>query len=102
LLLITVVPAFAADRPVDPRDLKGVSPHLHRYIFSVIGGTAVGAGIGAILGGGHNIQKGMLIGGGGASALYLHSHRSTGGAYRCPTKAWAGQPDRPANRTLTY
>ncbi len=81
-LLATVAPALAGDRDVDVRDLKGISPHRHRYIFSVIGGAAVGAGIGKILGGGNDITKGLLIGSGGMSALYLHSHRSTGGAYR--------------------
>lgn len=81
-LLATVAPAFAGDRDVGARDLKGISPHRHRYIFSVIGGAAVGAGIGKVLGGGNDISKGLLIGSGGMSALYLHSHRSTGGAYR--------------------
>jgi hypothetical protein len=83
LVLTFVVPAFAGERPVDVRDLKGISPHHHRYLFSVIGGTLLGGGIGALVGGGHgNIAKGMLIGGGGLSALYLHSHRSSAGAYR--------------------
>ncbi len=82
LVAAFVAPAFAGDRPVDERDLKGISPKRHRYIFSVIGGTLVGAGVGALVGGGGNIAKGMLIGGGGVSALYLHSHRSTGAGYR--------------------
>src|SRR5581483_11479575 len=47
-----------------------------------IGGAALGGGFGALVGGKGNFAKGLLIGGGGASALYLHSHRSTGGAYR--------------------
>jgi hypothetical protein len=83
LLLTFVAPAFAGERPVDVRDLKGISPHRHRYLFSVIGGTLLGGGVGALIGGGHgNIAKGMLIGGGGLSALYLHSHRSAGERYR--------------------
>ena len=82
LLLMLVAPAFAGDRPVDKRDLKGISPHRHRYIFATMGGAAVGAGFGALIGGKGNFAKGLLIGGGGASALYLHSHRNTGGAYR--------------------
>ncbi len=78
-----VVPAFAADPPMDAkRDLQGISPKRHRYIFSVIGGAALGAGIGALLGGGNDITKGLLIGGGGASSLYLHSHRREGGSLR--------------------
>ena len=79
-LLTVVATAFAGDRDVDVRDLKGISPHRHRYIFSVVGGGLVGAGLGALVGGAPNVEKGLLIGAGGASALYLHSHRSTGGA----------------------
>lgn len=83
LLMTLAMPALARDRQVDKRDLKGISPHRHRYLFSVIGGTLLGGGIGALVGGGHgNIAKGMLIGGGGLSALYLHSHRDAAGASR--------------------
>ncbi len=83
LMLTIVVPAFAGDRPVNKDDLKGISPHRHRYIFSVIGGTLLGAGVGELVGGGHgNIMKGMLIGGGGLSAIYLHSHRAAADGYR--------------------
>jgi hypothetical protein len=82
MLVMLAMPCLAGDRPVSTRDLKGISPHRHRYIFSVLGGAAIGAGIGKILGGGPDIGKGLLIGSGGASALYLHSHRSTGGNYR--------------------
>ncbi len=82
MLVWLAAPCLAGDRPIDKRDLKGISPHRHRYIFSVVGGAAIGAGIGKVLGGGNDITKGLLIGSGGASALYLHSHRSTGGAYR--------------------
>ena len=83
LLFTLAVPAMASDRPVDTRDLKGISPHHHRYLFSVIGGTLLGAGVGELVGGGHgNIMKGMLIGGGGLSAIYLHSHRDAADGYR--------------------
>jgi hypothetical protein len=82
LLLMFTLPAFAADRPMDKQDLQGISPKRHRYIFSVIGGAAVGMGLGAVLGSGNDITKGLLIGAGGASAFYLHTHRSAGGAYR--------------------
>lgn len=83
LLLTCVGPAFASDRQVDARDLKGITPHRHRYIFSVVGGTLLGAGVGALIGGGHgNVMKGMLIGGGGLSAIYLHSHRGAADGYR--------------------
>ncbi len=83
LLMTLAAPALAGDRQVTKRDLKGISPHRHRYLFSVIGGTLLGGGIGALVGGGHgNIAKGMLIGGGGLSAIYLHSHRDGGDGYR--------------------
>ena len=82
LALITMVsaPLFAADRDMNKSDLKGISPKRHRYLFNVAGGLAVGAGIGALLGGAPSVAKGMLIGGGGASAWYLHSHPNGGGA----------------------
>jgi|SRR4051812_10191568 hypothetical protein len=72
---VAVMPAFAADPDVTTKDLKGISPQRHRYIFSVLGGAAVGAGIGVLLGSGNDITKGLMVGGGGMSALYLHSHR---------------------------
>lgn len=81
-LLAVVATAFAGDRDISVKDLKGISPHRHRYIFAVVGGGVVGAGLGALVGGAPNVGKGMLLGAGGMSALYLHSHRSTGGAYR--------------------
>jgi hypothetical protein len=81
-LLGIVTPARAGERDVDVRDLKGISPKRHKHLFSVIGGAAVGAGIGLLLGSGNDVTKGLFIGGGGASAVYLHSHRTTGGAYR--------------------
>lgn len=77
-LFIAALPAMAADPDVTTKDLKGISPQRHRYLFSVIGGAAVGAGIGVLLGSGNDITKGIMIGGGGMSALYLHSHRRDG------------------------
>jgi hypothetical protein len=65
---------MAADPQVTKNDLKGISPKKHRYVFSTVGGALVGMGIGKLLGGGNDVLKGMMIGGGGASALYLHSH----------------------------
>ncbi|HYY69761.1 MAG TPA: hypothetical protein VE734_08510 [Terriglobales bacterium] len=82
IFLVSAAPVFAGDRDVDVNDLKGISPHRHRYIFSVIGGGLVGGGLGALVGGAPNVEKGILLGSGGMSALYLHSHRSTGGANR--------------------
>lgn len=75
-LLAVTVPAFAADRDVDINDLKGISPHHFRYLFSVAGGAAVGAGVGALLGSGNDIVKGIMVGGGAASAAYLHTHKN--------------------------
>lgn len=81
-LCLLVVPAVAADhdRDVDVKDLKGV-PHKHRYIWSVAGGTALGAGLGAF-GGPVGAGKGSIIGGSVASAFYLSRHHQTGGGWR--------------------
>ncbi len=49
LLWFLAVPAFAADPQVTKKDLKGISPGHHKYAFAVIGGAAVGMGIGAAL-----------------------------------------------------
>ncbi len=74
-LFIAAIPAMAADPEVTKKDLKGISPQRHRYLFSVAAGAAVGAGVGVLLGSGNDVTKGIMIGGGGMSALYLHSHR---------------------------
>lgn len=74
-LLAITMPAFAGERDVDVNDLKGISPHHFRYLFSVAGGALVGAGVGAILGSGNDIVKGVMVGGGAASAAYLHTHK---------------------------
>lgn len=75
LLWFLALPAFAADPEVTAADLKGISPQRHKYLFSVLGGAAVGAGIGVLVGGSNDVTKGLMIGGGGMSALYLHTHR---------------------------
>ena len=76
LLWFLAVPAFAADPQVTSKDLKGISPKHYKYAFSVIGGAAVGAGVGALVNGWSNdVAKGLLVGSGGASALYLHFHK---------------------------
>jgi hypothetical protein len=83
LLVFATVPAMAADPEITKNDLKGISPQHHKYLFSVIGGAAVGAGIGVLLGGGNDVTKGLMVGGGGMSALYLHTHRhDTMGGWR--------------------
>ncbi len=74
LLWLFAAPAFAADPQVTAKDLKGISPQRHRYIFSVLGGAALGAGIGVLVGSGGDIGKGILVGGGAASAAYLHGN----------------------------
>jgi hypothetical protein len=80
LLMVFAAPAFAQtrDREVTRRDLTGVpSPRRHRWLTSTLGGAAIGAGIGVLIGHKTEFVKGMLIGGGGGSALYLHSHPRT-------------------------
>lgn len=84
LCLITVftAPAFAAGRDVDTSDLKGISPKRHRYIFTVLGGAAVGAGIGMAMGSEPSVAKGALIGSGLMSSWYLATHRDNLGGWR--------------------
>ncbi len=69
------LPALAADPQTTAKDLKGVSPKRFKYLFTVVGGAAVGAGVGAIVGGGNDITKGLLVGSGAASLAYMHSNR---------------------------
>jgi hypothetical protein len=73
LLLMMVPSAFARD--VNAQDLAGISPQNHKYVFSVLGGAAAGAGLGFLLGGGQKTAKLALLGGGGMSSWYLTSHR---------------------------
>jgi hypothetical protein len=75
MLFLLALPAFAGDPQTTAKDLKGISAKRHKYIFSTLGGAAIGAGIGVLLGSGNDITKGLMIGGGGASALYLHTHQ---------------------------
>src|SRR5689334_408809 len=78
LLCIGVLGALspAQEREVTKNDLKGIPSH-HHYLLSVIGGAAVGAGLGALApGGGNSILKGLLIGSGGASDYWIHPHGS--------------------------
>ncbi|HZQ91007.1 MAG TPA: hypothetical protein VFA60_04375 [Terriglobales bacterium] len=74
--LLFAAPAFA-QRDVSSQDLKGISRKRSRYLVAVLGGTALGAGIGAAVGGWSAAGKGMLIGGGGANAWYLSKHRAS-------------------------
>ena len=76
--------SFAQSRncDVDKRDLRGISPQYHKYIFSVAGCAAVGAGLGFILPGEKTPLKLMMIGGGGASTWFLHTHSATLGPFR--------------------
>lgn len=75
MIFMLALPAFAGGpRQMSKNDLKGISAKRYRYLFSTVGGAAVGAGIGALFGGTGNFLKGIMIGGGGGSSLYLHSH----------------------------
>lgn len=81
VILLLATPSFAADRDMTANDLQGIPKH-HHYILSVLGGAALGAGVGALLpGGGNSILKGALIGGGGLSEIYLHRHRYAAGGW---------------------
>lgn len=82
MALVLVVPAFAGGRDIDPkRDLQGISPKRHRYIFSVLGGAAVGVGIGFLMGGAPSMTKGAFIGGGLLNDLYLMKHHNAAGSW---------------------
>ena len=74
--------SHAQSRDIDKRDLSGINPHNYKYIFSVAGGAAVGAGLGFILPGEKTPLKLMMIGGGGASTWFLHTHKATLGPFR--------------------
>jgi hypothetical protein len=74
--------SHAQSRDIDKRDLRGISPQHHKYIFSVLGGAAVGAGLGYILPGEKTPLKLMMIGSGGASTWFLHTHKATLGPFR--------------------
>jgi hypothetical protein len=74
MLFMLALPAFAEDPQTTAQDLKGISAKRYRFLFTTAGGAAVGAGIGVLLGGGKDVLKGIMVGGGGGSALYLHSH----------------------------
>src|SRR6516225_1817594 len=91
LVFLLAVPALADDRDPDSKSLKGI-PKGHKHMWAVIGGAALGAGLGAIPGGADNFFKGALIGGGGASALYLAKHRGQEGpwSYVISNAAWVG------------
>src|SRR5262245_26433213 len=82
--------ALAADRDVSVKDLKGI-PKKNRFLTSVVGGAALGAGIGALMPGGfHSVMKGTLIGGGGFGELYLIKHPNAAGAWRDWAKIGSG------------
>jgi hypothetical protein len=75
LLLMLAPSAIAQD--TTSRDLNGISPQNHKYFITTLGGAAAGAGLGFLLGGGLKTAKLALIGGGGASAWFLHTHPYT-------------------------
>jgi hypothetical protein len=82
LTLLFTVPSHAADPPGAKQELKKITPRRYTYLFSVVGGAALGAGVGAILSSGTGLAKGALIGGGAVSELYLTSYPSFGDGYR--------------------
>jgi hypothetical protein len=80
-LFMMTAPAFARDSG-NANDPHGWGPSSHPYIYSVLGGAAIGAGVGAAFGGAPNVWKGMLVGGGGASVAYVATHPRFGGKAR--------------------
>lgn len=68
---LSITQAVAGDHDPTTNDLKGI-PKSHRYAWAVLGGTALGAGIGVVApGGAKSGFKGALIGGSLTSAIYL-------------------------------
>jgi len=80
--LLLSMAAAAQTRDPDRRDLRGISPKHHKYIYTVLGGAAAGAGLGFILPGQKTPLKLMLMGGGAGSTWYLITHRDALGSYR--------------------
>lgn len=79
--LLLLLGATAQARDPDSRDLHGISPKNHKYLFTVLGGAAAGAGLGFILPGEKTPLKLMLMGGGAGSTWYLYSHRNALGSF---------------------
>lgn len=75
--LLCLVTSSAIAQTVTKKDLRGISPQRHKYIFSVLGGAAAGAGLGFVLGGGLKTGKLAMLGAGGMSTWYLHTHRDS-------------------------
>ena len=80
-LCLFAVEGLAADPEVSPRDLQGI-PKRHKYLTAIVAGSAIGAGLGILAPGGNkSMVKGLLIGGSGASGLYLWTHHNAAGAW---------------------
>jgi hypothetical protein len=79
--LLFTIGASAQTRDPDRRDLHGISPKNHRYLFTVLGGAAAGAGLGFVLPGEKTPLKLMLMGGGAGSTWYLYFHRNALGSF---------------------
>ncbi len=85
LVFALMSPALAQEKrgfPITKNDLRHLNPARHPYFFSVLGGGAIGAAAGELLGSGNDVVKGLLIGSGGASAAYLHTHPHSRSSYR--------------------
>lgn len=80
-LCFFAVQAFPAGPDVSARDLQGI-PKRHKYLTSIVAGAAIGAGLGILApGGNRSMLKGLLIGGSGASSMYLWSHPNAAGGW---------------------
>jgi hypothetical protein len=79
--LLFTLGAPAQTRDPDHRDLHGISAKNHKYLFTMLGGAAAGAGLGFVLPGEKTPLKLMLMGGGAGSTWYLHFHRNALGSF---------------------
>ena len=57
VMLVFATPSFAGGPPNVKQDLRKVTPRRYSYMFSVLGGAALGAGVGAILSSGTGLAK---------------------------------------------
>ncbi|HKD92400.1 MAG TPA: hypothetical protein VKB56_10860 [Terriglobales bacterium] len=85
MIFALAAPAFAGENgQITLRDLKGLRhPSAHRWFYATAGGALLGLGIGRLVGGGGpNYGKGLMLGGGIASDMYLLSHHDTASGWR--------------------
>jgi hypothetical protein len=78
LPLFLIVMSIAAECPTQAQQsTPSKRSRRFTYIVSLLGGAAVGAAAGALVGGRDSIGKGLLVGGGATSAMYLYKDQQS-------------------------